>query len=134
MIKAVKERFPGIVLANGGITSPERVKSMLDETGADGVGIARGSWGQPWIFTQARQLLDTGLFQPVDQQHVAHTIRRHAELLFEHKDAHGLLEFRKHFGRYITGFRGAAELRSRAVRVETLGDIESIITALTNRE
>lgn len=130
MIKAVKERFPGLVLANGGITTPERVKSMLEETGADGVGIARGSWGQPWIFRQARQLLDSGSYTAVDQEHIAGVIRRHATLLFADKNAHGLLEFRKHFGNYIKGFRGAAELRARAVRVETLEDVEKIITNL----
>ncbi len=59
MIKAVKQHFNGLVLANGGIFTPERVVSMLQETGADGVGIARGTWGSPWIFSQARQLLTT---------------------------------------------------------------------------
>lgn len=134
MIKAVKECFPGIVLANGGITTPEHVQSILSETGADGAGIARGTWGQPWIFRQARQLLEHGSFEPVAPEHIAKIIRRHATLLMEHKDAHGLLEFRKHFGRYITGFRGAAELRARAVRVETLDDVESIIQAVTKQE
>lgn len=133
MIKAVKERFPGLVLANGGITTPEHVQSMLAETGADGVGIARGSWGQPWIFRQARQLLEQGSYDAVTQQHIADVIRRHATLLFEQKDAHGLLEFRKHFGRYIVGFPGAAALRARAVRVETLADVEGLITDIINR-
>ena len=130
MIRAVKERFPGIVLANGGITTPERVVSILQETGADGVGIARGTWGQPWIFSQARQLLERGSYDPVTPTHIAAVIRRHATLLTEDKGPHGLLEFRKHFGRYITGFRGAAELRARAVRVESLDDVEAIITQL----
>lgn len=133
MIKAVKAKFPGLVLANGGITTPERVKSMLEETDADGVGIARGTWGQPWIFSQARQLLKQGSYVPLAPEAVATVIRRHAALLFEYKDTRGLLEFRKHFGHYIRGFPGAADLRARAVRVNSLPDVEVVIDALIHR-
>lgn len=132
MIKAVKAEFPGLVLANGGITTPERAQAMLEQTGADGVGIARGTWGQPWIFQQTRQLLETGAYQPVSGEHVIKTIRRHAELLFASKEQRGLLEFRKHFGHYIKGFPGAAHLRSRAVRVETLHDVDQILDDLAH--
>lgn len=134
MIRAVKERFTGIVLANGGITTPERTKTMLEETGADGVGIARGTWGQPWIFSQAKQYLKTGAYDQITPPDLAAVINRHALLLFEEKNAHGLLEFRKHFGRYITGFRGAAELRARAVRVETIQDVEQIVNEVIQRQ
>lgn len=133
MIRSVKGRFPGLVLANGGITSPERVKSMLDDTGADGVGIARGTWGQPWIFRQAREYLDTGSFRPAAPDEIGRTILRHAALLFEYKGAHGLIEFRKHFGKYIGGFPGAAEWRAKAVRVESMDDVRTIVEAINRR-
>jgi tRNA-dihydrouridine synthase B len=132
MIKAVKAEFPGLVLANGGITNPESAVAMLQATGADGVGIARGTWGQPWIFRQTRQLLETGSYDAVTGEHVLTAIRRHAELLFGSKDAHGLLEFRKHCGRYISGFPGAAALRARAVRVESLADVNALVDDLAH--
>lgn len=134
MIRQVKQKFNGLVLANGGVFTPERVASMLQETGADGVGIARGTWGQPWIFTQARQLLSAGRYEAVTPEQVSNVIRRHAELLFEYKGVQGLLEFRKHFGNYIKGFRGAAEWRARAVRVKTMADVETVIAAVVHRE
>ena len=133
MIRAVKQKFPGLVLANGGITTPEQVKTMLDETGVDGVGIARGSWGQPWIFSQARQYLETGKYTAIEPQRVADIIQRHATLLMEYKGNRGLLEFRKHFARYISGFPGAADLRAKAVRVETMDDVEAVIKAVIRR-
>lgn len=133
MIRAVKQHFPGLVLANGGITTPEQVAAMLTATGADGVGIARGTWGQPWIFQQARQLLEQGRFDPVTPEAITATIRRHAELLLASKQEHGLLEFRKHFGRYITGFPGAAQWRAKAVRVETMADVEAVIDGIVRR-
>lgn len=133
MIRAVKEKFSGLVLANGGITSPERVVTMLKETGADGVGIARGTWGQPWIFRQARQLIETGRYDTQTPDQTLAAIRRHAELSFEEKGAHGLIEFRKHFGNYIKGFPGAAQWRAKAVRVATMADVEAITDAIIHR-
>lgn len=133
MIRSVKQEFPGLVLANGGITDPQSAVTMLQQTGADGVGIARGSWGQPWIFRQTREVLTTGTYRALSDEDMKQAITRHAELLFAAKEQHGLLEFRKHFGRYITGFRGAAELRSRAVRVNTIADVREIVAAIPNR-
>lgn len=131
MIRQVKQKFNGLVLANGGIFTPERVSSMLQETGADGIGIARGSQGQPWIFQQARQLLDTGHYEPVNRATIVKTILRHAQLLYEAKGDHGLIEFRKHFAQYIAGYPHAAKWRARAVQIERMGDVEDITEALT---
>ncbi len=133
MIKAVKERFSGLVLANGGVTTPERVKSILEETGADGVGIARGSWGQPWIFRQARQYLLHQAYDPQTVEQTIAVIHRHAELSFEAKGDHGLIEFRKHFANYITGFPGAAAWRAKAVRVTTIADVHLITSGIVHR-
>lgn len=130
MIRQVKQQFKGIVLANGGIFTPERVVTMLQETGADGVGIARGSQGQPWIFQQSRQLLETGRYDLASATTRVKTILHHAHLLYEQKGNHGLIEFRKHFAAYIRGYPGAAELRSKAVRVTTLAEVTAITAAL----
>lgn len=130
MIRQVKAAFPGTVLANGGITSPAGAAEMLSRTGADGVGIARGAWGQPWIFRQSREFLTTGTFTPTTTDDIVNTIVEHATLLHDLKGAHGLLEFRKHFGYYLSGFPGAAEWRRRAVTVTTLADVTTLATAI----
>ena len=130
MIKQVKEQFGGIVLANGGITSPQGAVEMLNVTGVDGVGIARGSWGAPWIFQQTRQLLESGQLTHITNQELIHAIRTHATLLSTYKGSRGLLEFRKHFAYYITGRPGAAKLRAAAVRVNTMDDVEKLLGEL----
>lgn len=133
MIRAVKERFKGIVLANGGIFSPERAVEMLKETGADGVGIARGAWGQPWIFRQIRELLEQGKFTAADWGSIPATILMHAKLLQAVKGDHGLLEFRKHFSNYIKGWPHAAHFRARAVQVNTPADIQQILSDIAKQ-
>lgn len=135
MIQAVKQRYKGLVLANGGIFTPERVVSMLQETGADGVGIARGTWGSPWIFNQARQLLETGSYEPVSWETIKHTILDHARLSFTLKGEHGIIELRKHLVKYISGWRNAKHFRAQAVQVQTPQDVEKLVSDIeTSRE
>ncbi len=123
LIKQVKEIFPGVVLANGGILAPQDAVTMLERTGADGVGIARGAWGYPTIFSDIRGALGG--------QRVALTADEamvlHAELAVTTKGRRGILEFRKHLAKYISGFPGAALLRRRAVSIESIDDVRAVI-------
>jgi tRNA-dihydrouridine synthase B len=127
MITAVRAIYDGILIANGGIHTPEDAKKMLDETGADGLGIARGSWGKPWIFQQITDYLNTGTYKEYSWEETVAVILEHAELALQKKDAHGLIELRKHLAWYIKGIPGAAELRSQLVRVKTLDEVKNAL-------
>jgi tRNA-dihydrouridine synthase B len=129
VITKVKQVFPGIVLANGGVYSPEAAKELLDQTGADGVGIARGAWGRPWFFQQVREYLNTGKYHELSWDEKKVKILEHAKIAFETGGSHGLVELRKHLAWYVKGLPNAAALRSQLVRVSTLEDVE---TALEN--
>jgi len=128
MIKAIKQIFSRPVLANGGIYTPERAKEMLSATGADGLGIARGAWGQPWLFRQIHQLLDTGHYQPVQVKDIVDTIRHQAELCNRLKGERGLIELRKHLVKYFNGWATVARWRRQAGQVQTLNDITNLLT------
>lgn len=102
---------------------------MWRETACAGMMIARGSLGNPWIFQQARALIDQELPPPdPDAAERFAVALRHARLQLSIKgdDRRTAVEFRKHLGWYTKGLPGAAELRSRLRRVETMSDAERI--------
>jgi len=117
------------VIGNGDVGKAEDVLRMRDETGCAGVMIARGSFGNPWIFSEARALLE-GLSKPpapgaAERFEVA---LAHARLTLEldGDTPKTVVEFRKHLGWYARGLRGAAELRDRLHHVNTLAEVERI--------
>ena len=112
MIKSVKKEFKGIVLGNGGINVPTDAKIMLEKTGVDGFGIARGIYGKPWIFQQIKDYLKNGKYQKFDKAKIKKVIIQHAEAALKAKDKHGLIELRKHLLWYVKGWENAKEMRS----------------------
>ncbi len=127
MIKQVKQRFNGPVLANGGVLTPEDAQRMLEATSADGVGIARGALGKPWLFNQIKEYLKTGRYAEPTWDQKRAVILEHARLALEHKGGHGLIELRKHLAWYVRGRPNAAEFRRRLVTIKAIEEIERIL-------
>ena len=96
---------------------------VLNETGADGIGIARGALGKPWIFKSIR----TGQKVERDFKPVKKVAMRHAKLAFKLKGNQGIIEMRKHLCWYVSGFSGAKEIRKKLIEVKTIKDIEEAL-------
>lgn len=128
MIKRTKQIYKGIVLANGGITTPESVGEILEKTGTDGIGLARSIQGKPWLFKQIKDYLKTGKYKNPSWPEIKKTIFEHAKLSFREKGKHGLIELRKHLAWYVRGLPNASELRNQLVRINTIEEIRNILT------
>jgi len=127
MIRQVKKKFKGVVLGNGGVTTPELAKDMLDKTGVDGIGLARGIYGKPYLFDQIKIYLKTGKIREHDDKMIKKIILKHAKLALKAKGKHGIVELRKHLLWYVSGFPGAKETRKGLVRIESLKDIKEVL-------
>lgn len=127
MIRSVKEEFSGIVIGNGGVFLPEDAGRLLSETGADGVGIARGSLGSPWIFSQIRDFLSSGTFRAVPLSERLIVMQEHARRYQEAYGTRAMVEFRKHLGWYCRGFDNAASVRRELFQTSTVSDITSVL-------
>jgi nifR3 family TIM-barrel protein len=117
------------VVGNGDVRSADDAFRMWRETGCAGVMIARGSFGNPWIFQQARALLNGRPRRPDPTAAERFAVAlHHAELQLgiQGDDRRTALEFRKHLGWYVRGMPGAAELRRELHSIESLAEIERI--------
>lgn len=128
-MKQVKNKFKGIVLGNGGLNTPEDVKKMLDLACVDGVGLARGLYGRPWLFKQTKDYLGKGKYSDFSVKQIKKATIEHAKYSFKAKGDYGIIELRKHLCWYFRGFSGASELRQKLVRVESVGDVENVLSS-----
>ena len=120
------------VVGNGDVTTPEDILAMHRHTGCAGIMIARGSFGNPWLFAQGRDLLEgrPKRFDPTPEERFA-VARDHARLavLVQGDTRKTVIEFRKHLGWYTRGLPGAAELRQQLFQVESMAQAEAIFDA-----
>ena len=117
-----------IILGNGGIMSPEDAKNILEKYPMlDGLGIARGAWGRPYLFQQIKDLVKYRKNTEYDFPKIKKIMVRHAELIWKDKGELGMFEIRKHLAWYVRGFPGAAELRKKLVRAESVKEIKEIL-------
>ncbi len=128
-IARVVEALDIPVLGNGDIKTAEDAVRMQRETGCAGVMIARGSFGQPWIFDQVRAML-AGKPKP-DAPDTATKFAialDHARMAqdYEHDPRGAAIEFRKHLGWYVKGLHNSAELRKKLHAVDSFGEVEGI--------
>lgn len=123
-----------IILANGGILSPEDAKKVLKNTGADGLGVARGIYGKPFIFNQIREYLDTGEYKKTDFKLIEKAILKHAEFLFKDKKNKAHLEFRKYLLWYLKGINNISSLRPDIVSIKSIDDIKNVIKKVKTLE
>ncbi|MDH3496725.1 MAG: tRNA-dihydrouridine synthase, partial [Gemmatimonadota bacterium] len=120
------------VVGNGDIRTADDAVRMQRETGCAGIMIARGSFGNPWLFAQARAALDgrTPAPPPAAADRFAVALH-HARLQLEIQGdtRRTAIEFRKHLGWYTRGLPGAADLRRQLHEIESMAEVERIFEA-----
>lgn len=128
-IAAVTEALDIPVLGNGDIKTPQDVLRMAEHTKADGIMVGRGSFGQPWMFRQARALLE-GEPMPatpgVDERFAVALDHARMVQAYEVDPEGAAIEFRKHLGWYVKGLPHSADLRKRLHQVNTFAEVEGI--------
>ncbi len=129
IIRQVKETVHIPVIGNGDIFTPEDAKRMLTETGCDGLMLARGVQGDPWLFHRVNHYLETGELLPKPSMRLLiDTILRHAKLQLEFKGEYlGMREMRKHVAWYTTGYPHSAKLRVKINAVETMAELKQLL-------
>jgi tRNA-dihydrouridine synthase B len=128
-IAAVVDALEIPVLGNGDIKSAPDAFRMWQHTKAAGIMIARGSFGQPWIFHQARDLFEGRPMRsapPVAERFGIALEHARLVLAYEADPEGAAVEFRKHLGWYVKGLPNSGDLRRQLHAVTSFGEIEGI--------
>ncbi len=132
--REARARFKGIVLANGGAASSATAVELIEKTGADGVGIARGALGNPWIFRQLQETWNGGSIAKPERADVLRTALEHARLSIDLKGRRGIIEMRKHLCWYLQQIPGAKKLKQAAVKIESFDDVAALLGRAAEQE
>lgn len=123
-VEKVKKFVQIPVILNGDVTNAKEAKRAFDETGADAVMIGRAAIGNPFIFSQSRTLIDSGVeaTPPSVEERVAVCLE-HYKLSIEKTGKRAIHEFRKHFGGYLKGLYNSAPVRQEIVRMDSYDNV-----------
>lgn len=132
IIKEAKQALSIPVVGNGDVFSVEDAIRMKEVTACDGIMIARGAQGNPWLLREVAHYLKTGqvLDKPTFDEKIQVALR-HFDLLLEIKGDHiGLLEMRKHASWYIKGIPGASRIKSEINRSKNIEEVKELLRSL----
>ncbi len=129
-IKKVKDALKIPVIASGDNLNVSQVKKMFDITACDGVTIARGSFGNPWIFSNLTQFFTDGTMSDMPCVNVrVEVMKHHLNLLLvrHYGEQRALSIFHKFFIWYTKGIRKQECFGYKAFRIERMEDILGLI-------
>ena len=129
IIKNVKDAVKIPVIGNGDIFDAISAKRMFDETGCDGIMVARGAQGNPWIFKEIiSYLADDVVLERIDINEKIGLILRHLDLAVRYKGEYvAIREMRKHISWYLKGVPGAAKIKEMINQEKELEKVKEIL-------
>jgi nifR3 family TIM-barrel protein len=137
IIRDVKNAVAIPVVGNGDIRQAQDALRMFEETQCDSVMIGRGSFGYPWIFAQAKALLEgRDPTIPTARERVELALRN-LSMELDECDAEPrfiIRRMRKHLAWYMTGLPGSKELRPEVFEAETYAQVESVLQKFLHLE
>jgi len=129
VIKEVKEAVEIPVIGNGDVFTPEDALKMLETTGCDGVMIARGAMGNPWLFERTITYLKTKQLPPPPSPRAKiYTALKHMDKAIGAKgEKRAIKEIRKHIGWYLKGLKDSSKIRRKINNASSRDEVENIL-------
>ena len=130
IIKELKEKLTIPVIANGDITSFEAAERILDITKADALMIGRGAQGNPFIFKEVNDYMESAILpKKICPKLKIDTAISHYKLALKYKTQHkAVTEMRKHLGWYLKGLKNSARIKDH---INKMYEPSDVINALT---
>jgi nifR3 family TIM-barrel protein len=132
VIKEVKSQVDIPVIGNGDLFTPEIAYKKAMYSGVDGVMLARGIYGNPWLIKQVREIFETGKVstRPTVEDKINMAIKHVEYTREDHPDREFHFEIRKHLCWYIKGLKNATQAKNLVNRSESYEEIIEILEDL----
>jgi len=133
MIRKAKEAVSIPVLANGDVHRSELMPKALEISKCDGILIARGALGNPWIFKQFREQASRSYREApamVSFEERMRVVRLHLKLHVEQYGPNSVNTFRKHLSWYFKGLPGFKQFKEPMMKALTADDLENVFAAM----
>lgn len=123
------------IFGNGDIDGPEKAKRYKETYGVDGIMIGRATIGNPWIFNEIKQYIETGLkLEPPTISERVDVCKRHFEFGIKWKgDVLGIVEMRRHYSNYFKGISHFKDYRTRLVSTMDQNEIIAILDEVAEK-
>jgi len=125
LIRELKEMVSIPVVGNGDVTSPELAKKMLDETGCDYVMIGRAAMGNPFLFKQVNDYLQTGSYQRYSARKQIEMFLKYAEYALNYNIK--FPNIRQQAMRFTKGLVDSTKIRPKLMLAKTIDDLKSVM-------
>lgn len=131
-IAKVKKAVSVPLFGNGDVFEPEDAIRLLEMTGCDGVAVARGTLGNPWLIPRITKFIETGILDdPPDDVERLIAAFLHCLGLIRYKGVRvGTDQSRRHLTHYTKGIRGAAPFRARLTQIKSAAECLAVLSEL----
>lgn len=133
-IRAVKNAVRVPVIASGNIFDEHLAKAMFEKTACDGIAVARGALGNPWIFERIEELMTTGRILPdTGASEKREVLLRHLDYIWRYNELPPLRKvgyMRKFVMWYLKGLPMAARMREHVTSTKTYDEMLSLVKAI----
>lgn len=123
-IKILKENLSIPVIANGDIFSVEDFIEVIDKTKADGVMLARGAMGNPFLFKEIKDYIKKGSYEkPSPTQIIDQLIDQYKIELKYKEEKLVVTQMRKHLSWYIKGLKNSSKVRDKLNKINKIDEV-----------
>ncbi|SFQ19905.1 tRNA dihydrouridine synthase DusB [Salibacterium halotolerans] len=135
ILKEVKNAVDVPMIGNGDVKTPQDAKSMLDQTGVDGVMVGRAALGDPWMLYRTIQYLETGEFteEPSPREKIDVCMVHMDRLIALKGETIAVKEMRKHAAWYLKGMRGNNKVRDKINHLDDRNDVADALYAFVEQ-